>query len=298
MTTPSVVAVRRPGLPGHGLGARAARRFVRDPAGLAGAVIVGALLLVAVAVWTGLLAADWSRVVAAPWTEPGAEHWWGTNRLGQDIFARAMAATAIAFEVGLPVAIVSTLLGAVLGGLAGWFAHRWTDEALLWLAGVLDSIPFYLFVAAVAYALGDRPGAMQLAMIVTFWTTTARLVRAEVMRLKGRAFVDAARLVGYGEWRVLTRHVLPNTLHILLVQSAIAFIAAIKAEVVLSFLGIGIRDGVSWGLMLAESTQEVLAGQFGNFLAASTLLFLLLLGLNLVTDALQDATDPRGGRTP
>ena len=86
---------------------------------------------------------------------------------------------------------------------------------------------------------------------------------------------------------------LPNTAHILLVQATIAFVAAIKTEVILSFLGLGVQDGVSWGLMLAESTQEVLAGRFGNFLAASGMLFLLLMGFNLLADALQDATDPR-----
>ena len=94
---------------------------------------------------------------------------------------------------------------------------------------------------------------------------------------------------------ILARHVLPNTTHILLVQATIAFVAAIKTEVILSFLGLGVQDGVSWGLMLAESTQEVLAGHFNNFLAASVMLFALLMGFNLLADALQDAFDPRQG---
>jgi ABC-type dipeptide/oligopeptide/nickel transport system permease subunit len=158
---------------------------------------------------------------------------------------------------------------------------------------VLDSIPFYLFVAAVAYALQGEAWAMHLAMIATFWTGTGRLVRAEVMKIRTREFILSARSIGLPDALILLRHVLPNTLHILLVQGSLTFIAAIKTEVILSFLGLGIQHGVSWGLMLAESTQEVLAGQFNNFLAASLMLFALLMGFNLLADALQDAFDPR-----
>jgi peptide/nickel transport system permease protein len=159
--------------------------------------------------------------------------------------------------------------------------------------GVLDSIPFYLFVAAVAYALQGWHWAMHVAMIATFWTTTGRLVRAEVMRIKSREFVLSARAIGLPTPLILLRHVLPNTQHILSVQATLIFVAAIKTEVILSFLGLGVQDGVSWGLMLAESTQEVLAGHFNNFLAASLMLFVLLLGFNLLADALRDALDPR-----
>ena len=144
-----------------------------------------------------------------------------------------------------------------------------------------------------AYALQGQAWAMHVAMIATFWTTTGRLVRAEVMKLKTREFVLAARTIGLPDLLILGRHVLPNTIHILLVQASIAFVAAIKTEVILSFLGLGVQDGVSWGLMLAESTQEVLAGHFSNFLAASLMLFALLMGFNLLADALQDAFDPK-----
>jgi peptide/nickel transport system permease protein len=222
--------------------------------------------------------------------------------LGQDIFQRMIFSTGTAFEIGMAVALLSTLLGTILGALAGWYSHKphnapsgsgWVDGTILWLMGVLDSIPFYLFVAALAYALQGWPWAMHVAMIATFWTSTGRLVRAEVMRIKSREFVLSARAIGLPAHLILFRHVLPNTLHILLVQATIAFVVAIKTEVILSFLGLGVQDGVSWGLMLAESTQEVLAGHFNNFLAASLMLFMLLLGFNLLADALQDAFDPR-----
>jgi peptide/nickel transport system permease protein len=268
-------------------------RLRNDPAGLAGLAVVGLFLMVAVAAWLGWIGQEWSAADGGRWEPAGPGHWFGTNILGQDIFQRSIYSVRTAFEIGLVVAVLSTLLGALLGALAGWYSHGWTDAAILWLKGVLDSIPFYLFVAAVAYALQGKAWAMHVAMIATFWTTTGRLVRAEVMKLKTRDFVLAARTIGLPDRVILRRHLLPNTVHILLVQASIAFVAAIKTEVILSFLGLGVQDGVSWGLMLAESTQEVLAGHFNNFLAASLMLFALLMAFNLLADALQDAFDPK-----
>ena len=269
------------------------RQLRQDRFGMVGLLVVTLFFGTAVGVWIGWFGQDWSAAEGGRWEPASPAFWFGTNMLGQDIFQRAIYSVRTAFEIGLIVAIVSTALGALLGSLAGWFSHGWIDEVVVWLMGVLDSIPFYLFVAAVAYALQGQPWAMHVAMIATFWTTTGRLVRAETMKIKSREFVLSARTLGLPDLLILTRHVLPNTLNILLVQMSIAFIAAIKTEVVLSFLGLGVQDGVSWGLMLAESTQEVLAGHFNNFIAASVMLFVLLMGFNLLADALQDAFDPR-----
>ena len=272
------------------------QRLKSDRYGMTGLIVVAIFALVAVCVWSGLLGQGWSEVSGNRFESISASHWFGTNLLGQDILQRTLFGTATAFEVGLVVTICSTILGTVLGGLAGWYSHGWLDEIILWLKGVLDSIPFYLFAAAIAFALQGNSWAMHLAMIVTFWTTTARIIRGEVMRLKEREFIEAARAIGLPGLRTVFRHVLPNTFHILLVQSTIVFVAAINTEVILSFLGLGIKDGVSWGLMLAESSQEVLAGHFGNFIAAGASLFLLLMGFNLLADALQDALDTRRAR--
>ncbi|MCW8871172.1 MAG: ABC transporter permease [Xanthomonadales bacterium] len=268
-------------------------RLRADPAGVIGLVIVVFFLLLALAGWFGLIGQDWAAAEGGRWEPAGPQFWFGTNVLGQDVFERAVYSVRTAFEIGLVVAVLSTMLGAVLGALAGWHSHSWVDGSVLWLKGVLDSIPFYLFVAAVAYALQGKPWAMHLAMVATFWTGTGRLVRAEVMKIKTREFVLAARAIGLPDTLIVLRHVLPNTAHILLVQASLAFVAAIKTEVILSFLGLGVQHGVSWGLMLAESTQEVLAGHFNNFLAASLMLFALLMGFNLLVDALQDAFDPK-----
>ena len=270
------------------------QRLRSDRYGMSGLIIVIIFAIIALCVWSGLLGQGWSEVSGERFESISNRHWFGTNLLGQDILQRTLFGTATAFEVGLLVTICSTLLGTVLGGLAGWYSHGWLDEIILWVKGVLDSIPFYLFAAAIAFALRGSPWAMHLAMIITFWTTTARIIRGEVMRIKQREFIEAAQAIGLPGFTVLFRHVLPNTFHILLVQGTIVFVAAINTEVILSFLGLGIQDGVSWGLMLAESSQEVLAGHFGNFLAAGISLFLLLMGFNLLADSLQDALDTRG----
>ena len=268
------------------------RKIRSDRWGLLGLFIVLLFLALAVGAWFGWLGQDWARADGGRWEPSGTEHWFGTNALGQDIFQRMVVGSRTAFEIGMIVAFATTILGAAFGALSGWRASTWIDEVVVWIMGVLDSVPFYLFVAALAYAMQGFAFAMHIAMILTFWTTTSRLVRAEVMRLRGQDFVRSAQAIGLPSWRIIIRHVLPNTSHILLVQGTLVFVAAIKTEVVLSFLGLGLQDGVSWGVMLAESTQEVISGQFGNFFAASGALFLFLLGLNLFSDALQDALEP------
>ncbi len=272
---------------------KALYKFRRDRLGMIGLGVVLLYFVIALGVWFGIWATGWSDVDGPKWGGMSAEYWFGTNIIGQDIFQRSLYSTKTAFEIGLVVAVLSTILGAVLGAIAGFFSGRWSDSVVLWLMGVLDSIPFYLFVAAVAYALEGNPWSMHIAMVTTLWTTTGRLVRGEVIKLKNFEFVEAARAIGVPQLTIIYRHILPNTFHILLVQATIVFVAAIKSEVILSFLGLGVKDGVSWGLMISESTQEVLAGFFNNFLAASIFMFVLVMAFNMFSDALQDALDPK-----
>lgn len=277
----------------HSLWRRAVSRFSADRAAMIGLAVVAAFFVIALGVWLGWWGDNWAETTGEQWASPSAEHWFGTTILGQDIFARAVFSTRTAFEIGMVVAIASTVLGAIFGALSGYFAQSPIDAVILWLKGVLDSIPFYLFVAAIAFALDGNPWAMHIAMIATFWTTTARLVRGEVMKLKNLEFVEAARAMGLHPLVIIFRHIVPNTFHILLVQATIVFVAAIKSEVILSFLGLGVQDGVSWGLMIAESTTEVIAGHYMNFIVASSFLFILVMGFNLFSDGLQDALDPK-----
>lgn len=275
------------------LWSKARYRFVRDKLGMLGLVVVLVFALLAVGVVFGWWATDWSDIRGGRFDPVSSDFWFGSNVNGQDIFARTIYSTRTAFEIGLTVAVLSTVIGAVMGALSGFYNGTWIDECILWLKGVLDAIPFYLFVAAVAFAMQGHTYGMHVAMIATFWTTTGRLVRGEVIKLKELEFVEAARSIGISELRIIFRHIIPNTYHVLLVQATIVFVSAIKAEVILSFLGLGIQDGVSWGSMLAESTLEVAAGEMNNFLFASLFMFVLVMAFNLFSDALQDALDPK-----
>jgi peptide/nickel transport system permease protein len=261
--------------------------------GKTGAWIVLVYFIIALGVWFGIWGVDWSDTSDDLWQGPSWQHWFGTNVIGADVFTRVIYSTKVAFEVGLTVAVLSTILGAILGSLSGYFSGYWIDSIILWFMGVLDSIPFYLFVAAVAFALKGNMFAMHIAMIATFWTGTARVIRGEVIKLKGQEFVEAARSIGVTENNIIFKHIMPNTSHILLVQSTIAFVAAIKSEVILSFLGLGVKDGVSWGLMISESTQDLNSGHFNNFLSSSIFLFILVIAFNMFSDAMQDALDPK-----
>jgi len=278
---------------GENLWSKALIKFRRDRAGMAGLAVVLIYALLAAGVWLGLWAGNWADVTGPKWAAASSDYWFGTNMIGQDIFARTLYSTRTAFEVGLVVAVLSTMLGAFFGAVSGYFSGTWIDSLVVWLMGVLDSIPFYLLVAAIAFSLGENPYAMHIAMIATFWIGTSRLVHGEVIKLKSFEFVEAARAIGVGRFTIIFRHIVPNTFHILLVQATITFVAAIKSEVILSFLGIGVQDGMSWGLMISESTLEVLAGFFNNFIAASVFMFGLVMAFNVFSDALQDALDPR-----
>jgi len=278
---------------GQSLWSKSARKFRRDRFGLASLAIVGLYAVVALGVWLGLWGQGWSTLGEESFAGVSGEHWFGTNLNGQDIFQRAIAGTKTAFEVGLLVAVVSTLIGGFLGAIAGFYSGTWIDEVIMWLYGCIDAIPFYLFVAAIAFALEGFPYAMHVAMITTFWSSTCRIVRGEVIKIRSLEYIQAAHAIGVKPMTIILRHVSPNTFHILLVQGTIAFVGAIKSEVILTFLGLGVKEGVSWGRMLTESTQDVLRGHFGNFLAASIFLFILVIAFNMFADALQDATDPK-----
>ena len=269
------------------------RKLMRDRLGVVAMGVVGFYVLIVLGVWLGFWGQNWSQIGEDGFAGMSLQHLFGTNVNGQDIFTRAIRGTKTAFDVGLVVAFSATAIGGVLGAIAGFFNRTIIDEIIMWIYGCLDAIPFYLFVAAVGFALKDQPYAMHVAMIATFWSSTCRIVRGEVIKIRHLEYVQAAKAIGVGSITTIFRHILPNTFHILLVQSTIAFVGAIKSEVILTFLGLGVKDGVSWGTMLSESTRDVLRGHYGNFAAASIFLFVLVIAFNMFADALQDALDPK-----
>ena len=273
---------------------KAYRKYLKDRVGLFALAIVVFYAVLAIGSSLEFWAAGWDELyVDEGRSGPSWDYFFGTNINGQDVFQRAIYSSKTAFEVGLVVALMATALGALVGCVAGFYNGKWLDEAILWVMGSIDCIPFYLFVAAVGFAFSESEYAMHIAMIATFWTGSGRLVRGEVIKLKHFEFVEAAYAIGVPSRLIMFKHILPNTFHILLVQATITFVGAIKSEVILSFLGLGVKDGISWGLMIAEASSELSAGHYNNFLAASGFLFVLVMAFNLFSDSLQDALDPR-----
>ncbi|MEI8631281.1 ABC transporter permease [Vibrio sp. PP-XX7] len=275
------------------LWSKAFKKFTHDRIGMLSLFVVGIYFVVAILVWSGFIAQHWDELLTTGQMGPSAEHWFGTTINGQDIFQRAIFSIKTAFEVGLIVAIFSTVIGALAGALMGYYSGSLLDEFILWLMNSIDCIPYFLLIAAIAVALNDNPYAMHIAMTMAFWTSTARVIRGEVIKLKNMEFTEAAHALGVPTYKIIFKHLMPNTSHILLVDMTLLFITAIKSEVILSFLGLGVKDSISWGLMIAEASTEVTSGHFCNFFAASGLLFVLVLAFNTFSDSLQDALDPR-----
>ncbi len=268
-------------------------RFLDNKTGVASASVILIYLSIALISHQGLIGDNWNQRYETANAPVSAQHWFGTNAIGQDVFARAMLSTYTSFEIGISVSFFSLLLGTILGGISGYCHRRPFDTLISWLLNTLDAIPFYLFVAAIAFAFTKNTMAMHIAMILTFWTSSCRLVRSEVIKLKQMSYIDAARMIGTGNMRILLIHILPNAAHIILVQSVIVFVLAIKTEVILSFLGMGTQSGVSWGIMIAESTTEVVSGHFANFIAASLMMFGLVIACNFLSDTLQYLFNPK-----
>lgn len=227
----------------------------------------------------------------------------GTDRQGRSIALKALYSIKVAIQIGLVVAIISTLLGSLLGAAAAFYGG-WMDHAIVWLYSTLSSLPDLVLLGVLVFMFTGsifddvtRPWLslvpIYVAMCLTFWIGPCRVVRGEVMKIKELEYIQAATAIGFGRFYILLRHALPNTIHLMLINFSLLFIAAIKNEVVLSFLGLGVKTGTSWGMMIQESTQQVINGFYWQIAAATAFMFLLVLAFNIVSDALQDAFDPK-----
>ena len=239
----------------------------------------------------------------AYYTSPSAESWqrWlGTDRQGRSILARAIASIEVAMAVGLVAGITAVLVGTLLGSVAGFFRGR-VDDAVVWLYSTIESIPYLLLLLVLSYSAAHVFGrgviTVHVAFAATFWTGPCRVIRGEVIKLREADFVTAARALGASPLRVLARHVVPNVLHLAFIYFSLVFIGAIKSEVILSFLGLGVQDQPSWGIMIDQSRAELATDFYWQIGAATAFMFVLVLAFNVFTDALQDALDPKAVKT-
>jgi len=223
----------------------------------------------------------------------------GTDAQGRSIFFRGIYSIKVALQIGVVTAVISVLLGAVLGAAAGYWGG-WVDSVIVWLYTTFSSIPNLVLLVVVAYAFTDSDAKdtllpVYIAFCATFWIGTCRVIRGETLKLKQQEYIQAAQTAGFGSMRILLRHVLPNTSHLMLINFSLLLIGAIKSEVILSFLGLGVKSQPSWGVMIrdAGSNGDVMTGFFWQIGTATVLMFVLVLAFNILSDALQDAFDPK-----
>jgi peptide/nickel transport system permease protein len=221
----------------------------------------------------------------------------GTDRQGRSILFRALYSTKVAVQIGIVAALISVLIGTLLGAAAGYFGG-WVDHLVVWLYSTFSSIPWIvlLMVLASMFRGGTYDGTLvpvYAAFCMSFWISPCRVVRGEVMKLKELEYVQAASAIGLGRLRILLKHIIPNTAHLMFINFSLLFIGAIKAEVILSFLGLGVKNEPSWGVMINHAKAEVLNGFFWQIGAATFFMLVLVLAFNILSDALQDAFDPK-----
>ena len=278
--------------PTRDLKERVIRRFSKSPVALISISVIGLYAVAALLVTLGLVATDVDTRVGEKFMSPNFSAWLGTDRLGRDILSRVVYANKIAFIVGLVTATLSVLLGTILGAISGFFGG-WIDALIVWLYSTVESIPYLLLLIAISYITGAGLSGVYLAFVLTFWVAPCRVIRGEVIKLKEAEYVIAARAMGYGPMRILFRHIVPNTVHLSLINFTLIFVAAIKSEVILSYLGLGVQGEPSWGTMIDQARAELVNGFFWQIGGATIAMFILVLAFNIAADTLQRALDPR-----
>ncbi len=254
--------------------------------------IVLAYALVAILAHWGLIASNWNVEVGSSYEPPSMRHWFGTDIFGRGVAAKVIKSTEIAMSVGLVVSLIAITIGVILGALAGYFGGI-VDELIVWLYSTLASIPNIMLLIALSFILGKGILAVYVALGMTNWVDLCRLIRGEVMRHKDREYVQAATAIGASNLRKLGRHILPNILHIVIIQFSAIFQIAIKSEVILSYLGLGVQNSPSWGVMINDAKVELLGGIWWQLTFATIAMFVIVLAFNLLSDALRDALDPK-----
>jgi peptide/nickel transport system permease protein len=261
----------------------------------AGLALVGVLAVVALAArWIAPYDPD-TQLLAENLAPPSRAHPLGQDKLGRDILARVIYGTRVSLTVGVVTVAVSLLIGAAIGALAG-FAGGWIDELTMRAVDVLLAVPGLLLALALTAVLGPSLRNVVLGLCLIGWTGYARLARGEIVRLREREFVEAARALGVPGRRILARHLVPLLATPLLVQATFGMAAAIVAEASLSFLGLGAQPPTSsWGAMLNDGRAFVLVAPHLTVFPGLAIL-ITVLGLNFLGDGLRTALDPRMSR--
>ena len=227
-------------------------------------------------------------------TGPSAKHWFGTDNLGIDQLSTLLYAGQISLKIGLAVALISTVLGTIIGSVAGYFG-KWWDQLLMRATDLFLVVPAIAVLAIALKKFGHTVNWIIIVLAALGWMYVARIVRGQVLSIKEKEYVEAARAAGASSFRVIARHILPNCIGPILVNATLAIAGAIITESTLSFLGFGIQiPDESWGHMLSSAE--------GNYAINTHLLYfpglmilLTVLCVNFLGDGLRDAFDPQSG---
>ena len=266
------------------------RRRIRHKAGLASAVIIALLAAVAIAAPV-LVSVDPLALSGDILQPPSAAHLLGTDDLGRDVMAQLIYGTRISLVIGMAAALATTVLGTLLGGIAG-FAGRWLDAALMRLAEFFQVMPTFILAVLIVALAGPGLTRVVAVIAVLSWPQTARIARGEVLRLSQLEFVDGLRCLGVPESRILVTEILPNALGPVIALGTLIVGNAILLEASLSFLGLSDPAAVSWGRLLSAG-QRFLFSAWWLSVFPGAAIFVTVLAFNLVGDALRDILDPR-----
>jgi peptide/nickel transport system permease protein len=268
------------------------KAIFKNPLALAGLIIIGLISLMAIfAPFIAPFDPDAihvKRILLAP----SAEHWMGTDGLGRDVYSRMLFGARISLLVGIVAVGIATLIGIILGAIAGFY-RGWVDTVIMRLVDVMLSIPTFFLILAVIAFLTPSIWNIMIVIGLTSWMGVTRLVRAEFLSLRNREFVLASQTLGAKDGRLIFKQLLPNSLTPIIVSSVLGIASAVLVESGLSFLGLGVQaPQASWGNILTDGKEYI---EFAWWLSLFPGLAILItvMGYNLLGEGLRDALDPR-----
>jgi peptide/nickel transport system permease protein len=267
-------------------------RLKRDKIAIVCLAVVTVYAVAAILSAMGLLASDWAAEVGGSYVAPNLEHWLGTDIFGRSVMSKVIHGTQVAMSVGLISSLIAIPSGVALGAAAGYFGGI-IDDVIVWFYTTFSSIPYILLLMSFSLILGRGISTIYIALGLTSWVGLCRLIRGEVLKHKNREYVQAANAIGASHARRLFKHILPNVTHIVIIRTSLQFQQAIKAEVILSYLGLGVSGQPSWGTMIDDAKLELARGVWWQFAGATIAMFFVVLAFNILGDALRDALDPK-----
>jgi len=279
---------------GESLSQRAFKKLLRQPFVVTCFIII--LLYIGVAILGYLdMLPNFQERVGTSYEPPSFDKIskiFGCDIFGRSILYKLLAGTKTAITIGFLVTGIAIPVGISLGAVGGYYGGK-VDGLIVWLYSVVVSVPYILLIIAISYVLGKGLLSICIAMGSIFWVNLCRLTRGEFIKHKNREYVLASKMLGANNFRVIFRHILPNVIHLAIITASLMILAAIKSEVILTFLGVGIQDGASWGSMISDATGELVIGIWWPLCATILAMFFIIYSLNIVGDALRDALDPK-----